>query len=89
MQNTLYLLQCRSLTYAQRSARILEHAGITGTVTRLPKSVADRGCGYGVIVTPGNIKKAMDVLRNAGLSPKRVFIKEPDESIREAADDLS
>ena len=88
-QNTQVLLSCRSLTYAQRSTRVLERAGITATVSRLPRSVSERGCGYCVIVAPRHLDRALERLSAAGLSPKRVFIRDAD-GIREAAEhDLS
>ena len=35
-----YLIVCRSLTYAQRTAAALERAGITAHILRSPKSIA-------------------------------------------------
>ena len=83
-----FLLMYRSLTYAQRSARTLERAGVTGTVIRVPRTVSERGCGYGVLVTPKNRARAMSVLSAAGLRPERTLIRE-DGTYREAGDDLS
>lgn len=80
-----FLLMCRSLTYAQRSARVLERAGITGTVTRLPRSAAVRGCGYCVIVAPRNRERALEILSAAGLAPERVLERRTDGSVGEAA----
>lgn len=45
---TQYLIMCRSLTYAQRSARLLERAGITATVVKAPQGLTTGGCGYAV-----------------------------------------
>lgn len=39
-----YLIVCRSLTYAQRTAAALERAGITAHILRSPKSIAGEGC---------------------------------------------
>ena len=41
-----YLIVCRSLTYAQRTAAVLERAGITARILRAPKSIAGEGCSY-------------------------------------------
>ena len=41
-----YLLICRSLTYAQRTAKALEHAGITAILTKVPLHISPDGCGY-------------------------------------------
>ena len=47
---TQYLIMCRSLTYAQRSARLLERAGITATVVKAPQGLSTSGCGYAVML---------------------------------------
>ncbi len=89
MQNTQYLLMCRSLTYAQRSARILERAGVTGTVSRIPRAAADRGCGYCVVVSARQKDRALAVLADAGLCPERVMMKKADGTLGEVAYDIS
>ena len=43
-----YLIVCRSLTYAQRTAAALERTGITARVLRSPKSIAGEGCSHSV-----------------------------------------
>ena len=68
-----FLLMCRSLTYAQRSARILERAGITAAVQRAPREITTRGCGYCVVVSARNGADSMERLTEAGLRPERVF----------------
>ena len=83
-----FLLMYRSLTYAQRSVRTLERAGITGTLTRVPKTVSRRGCGYGIIVAPRNRSRALTLLEAVGLSPERVLVRE-NGTYREAEHDLS
>ena len=37
-----YLIICRSLTYAQRTAQVLERVGIPGWVQRSPKLTSKR-----------------------------------------------
>ncbi len=80
-----FLFICRSLTYAQRAARLLERAGITGTVARVPKNVETRGCAYCVIVMPRNKERALEVLRSAGRMPERIFLRETGGQVREVA----
>lgn len=46
MMQRYCLIMCRSLTYAQRSSQVLEHAGITATVLKAPQSVSKTGCTY-------------------------------------------
>ena len=76
-----YLLSFRSLTYAQRAARILERAGITGTVSRVPKAAATRGCAYCVIVAARHKERAMAILAGAGIAPERVLLRRPDGTL--------
>lgn len=80
-----FLLMCRSLTYAQRSARLLDRTGIAASVMRAPRSISTRGCGYCVTVSAKNAARAAEVLRNAGLQPEKVFKREADGSYGEAA----
>lgn len=79
-----YLFTCRSLTYAQRGARVLERAGITGTVSRLPKGVSTRGCAYGIVVSARHKEKALKALSQSGLSPEKVFRRHEDGTVMEA-----
>ena len=88
MQNRQFLLMCRSLTYGQRCVHVLERAGITGTLTRAPRSVGGRGCGYCVIVSARNLDRALGTLGAAGLSPERILEKTPEGEYREAGHDL-
>ncbi|MBS7402886.1 MAG: DUF3343 domain-containing protein [Oscillospiraceae bacterium] len=69
-----YLLMCRSLTYAQRASRTLEHAGITATITKAPKSATGVGCGYCVKVSEKKLAPAIAALNKAGLGPARIFM---------------
>jgi len=43
---TQYLIMCRSLTYAQSSARLLERSGITVNVVKAPQTLSSGGCTY-------------------------------------------
>ena len=78
-----YLIVCRSLTYAQRTAAALERAGITARILRSPKSVAGEGCSHSVKVSERNLAPALVTLARVGLSPKRVFIMVSDGSYKE------
>ena len=71
-----YLLICRSITYAQRTARALESAGIRASVVRLPKNISIDGCGYCVRITGHGIATALSIVKNAGLPPVRIFARD-------------
>lgn len=75
-----YLIVCRSLTYAQRTAAALERAGIFARTIRSPKSVSSEGCSHCVRVARGDLELALTVLNRAGLAPKRVFAAQHDGS---------
>lgn len=83
-----YLLMCKSLTYAQRSSRTLEHAGITSVITKAPKSATGIGCGYCVKVTEKKLASALAALNAAGLGPSRVFLQTEDGYVSEVEHDL-
>lgn len=68
-----YLVMCKSLTYAQRTANLLGRSGIRGEILRAPHSLAVDGCGYCVKILGSYIRQAFVILRNNELMPKRVF----------------
>ena len=78
-----YLIICRSLTYAQRTAAALERAGITAPTLRAPKVVDQAGCSHAVKVSERRLADALLVLSRVGLSPKRVYVMSSDGSYKE------
>ena len=78
-----YLIVCRSLTYAQRTAAALERAGITAHILRSPKIIDQEGCSHSVKVAERSLADALTLLARAGLSPKRVFVMASDGSYKE------
>lgn len=69
-----YLMICRSLTYAQKAAKVLGKNGITVSVTRTPQEIAEKGCGYCIKVSERRLSQALVTLRNANLSPNKVYV---------------
>ncbi len=78
-----YLIVCRSLTHAQRTATALERGGITARILRSPKSIAGEGCSHSVKVSQRSLPEALRILQRAELSPKRIFITAGDGSYQE------
>ena len=78
-----YLIICRSLTYAQRTASLLERAGISAYIMRSPKSADAEGCSHAVRVRERNIALALKILAREEMSPKRVFLLAEDGSYQE------
>ena len=69
-----YLIVCRSLTYAQRTAAALERAGITARILRSPKLIDREGCSHSVKVAERSL---------TNLNPKRIFLQAEDGGYRE------
>ncbi len=82
---TRYYLTCRSLTYAQRTARVLDAAGISNKMTRTIQGMNTEGCGYAVTVREGTLLDALDVLKKSKLPPRKVFALLDGGAIREVA----
>lgn len=80
-----YLIMSRSLTYAQRSARLLERSGITAAVAKAPQLVSGNGCGYCVSVSYKNGRRAVEILEEAGLYTGKAYVLGADGTAREAA----
>ena len=77
-----YFLTCKSLTYAQRSSRILERSGISNTIVKSPPVISDRGCGYSVSVNLKNGRRAAEILRSNNLFGK-MFLQTDENGFRE------
>ena len=78
-----YLIVCRSLTFAQRTAAALERAGISAHILRSPKAISREGCSHSVKVSQKNLSRALIALNRAGVSPDQVYITSGDGSYRE------
>ena len=78
-----YLLICRSLTSAHRTAKALARVGITAIVTSVPQSITTDGCGYCVKVSAKYISDALVALKNAELYPVRVYVQYADNTFEE------
>lgn len=78
-----YLIICRSLTYAQRTATALERAGITAYIMRAPRGVAEKGCAYAVKISERRLPGALIALKRVGLIPDQIYIMSADGSYKE------
>lgn len=71
---TRYLFMCRSLTHAQRSARLLERAGITATVIKSESGLSPSGCRYAVQMMR-HFDDAVRILRGSDMIKGKVFLQ--------------
>ena len=75
---TNYLLTYRSLTYAQRTSRLLERAGTGVSIVRTPQEISTEGCGYALKIKERDLERALAVLKASDAYPKRIFRSCPD-----------
>ncbi len=78
-----YLITCRSLTSAQKTAQLLERNGISAVVIKAPQGLSSAGCGYAVSVYR-NISYAVSLLKNSKLLNGKVFERQANGAYREA-----
>lgn len=83
---TQYLLMCRSLTYAQKSVKLLERSGITAAaaVVKAPQGLSSSGCGYAVSLYR-NFDAALGLLRSSGLISGKIFSRADGGEYKELA----
>ncbi len=77
------LIMCRSLTYAQRALRTLERGGVTAALLKVPQSVSQTGCSYGLRISVRNLDYALRLLRENHNAYGKVFRYEADGSLTE------
>ena len=68
-----YILMCRSLTLAQRAARILQRSGMFAAVTKAPQSANPGGCTYGVKIAQRNLAAALAQLEQADIQVQKIL----------------
>ena len=63
----------RSITPAQRGQKVVVSAGIVCSLQRTPKQMAQQGCGYCLRLRPGDVARAVVLLRGQGLGFSKVY----------------
>ena len=63
----------RSVTFAQRAARILEKGGIDNILRRTPKTLSVRGCGYCLYLPVRHILAATALLDEGEIPYEKAF----------------
>ena len=75
-----YIFMCRSLTYAQSAARLLEKNAVSASVRKAPAGLSAAGCSYSVSVSYSRGPAAAAVLRREGLLQGKIFLRRDDGS---------
>lgn len=83
-----YLIMCRSLTSAQKSAALLERKGISASVIKAPQGLSTKGCGYALSLYR-NFEEASVLLKQNKLLNGKRFRHLGGGEYTEVLDDLS
>ena len=75
----------RSVAHAQRGERILEGAGIRCSLQRTPRWMEEQGCGYCLRVWTNDIGMVVDVLGQARIPIRRVYLQRSDGLLEEVS----
>ena len=78
-----YLFAARSVTHAQRMARLLSDACISAKIRRAGAAITERGCGY-TLEIPRRPARAMQACRAGGVLPVKVLFAS-DDGMQEVA----
>ena len=70
------LITFRSVTPAQRGESLLRKEGISCTLQRTPRVLADQGCGYSIRLKWGQLQKAVEILRQKGVAYGKAYTME-------------
>ena len=77
-----YLILCRSLTYAQKAAAVLERRGIDAPIIKAPLKLRERGCGYALSVSR-RFEEAVALLKEKHLLTGRLYSRTEEGEYRE------
>lgn len=67
------LITFRSVTPAQRGESLLRREGITATLQRTPRVLAEQGCGYSIRLSCGQLQLAVEALRQKGIAYRKTY----------------
>ena len=75
----------RSVTLSQKGESILGRAGVACSLRRTPRWMEEQGCGYSLRLRQGDASKAVELLRQAGISYRKVYLLRDGGSFEELA----
>ena len=80
----VYLIMCRSLTYAQRVCqRPRSGPGIPARVLRSPGEISPTGCSYSVKIAARNLARALTILNGTRLPYLGIYVNAAGYGYRE------
>lgn len=79
-----YLFAARSVTHAQRMARLLSDEGVPVKIRRAGNAITGHGCGYTLEVSAKYFARAAQACRAGGVLPVKVLFVS-DDGMQEVA----
>lgn len=67
------LITFRSVTPAQRGENLLRREGVTCSLQRTPKTLADQGCGYSLRLRCDMLYKGLELMRRQGIVFRKAY----------------
>ena len=68
-----HLITFRSVTPAQRAETLLRREGISCSLQRTPRVLAEQGCGYSLRIRFSHLPKAVELLREKGIGYRKLY----------------
>lgn len=79
------LFTFRSVTGAQRAARVLSGVGISAPIARTPQTLSENGCGYCLRVREAHCPQAAALMRRNGTEFQRAYRAGTDGQMEEVS----
>ena len=81
----VYFITFRSVTTAQRGEKLLSENRYRCILRRTPRWMEEKGCGYCLQLTVGDILPPVTLLRSAGIPLRKVYVQKENGSMEEVA----
>ena len=81
----VYFITFRSVTFAQRGEKLLAENGYRSVLRRTPRWMEEKGCGYCLQLTVGEILPPVILLREGGVPLRKVYVQKENGSMAEVA----
>ena len=79
------LITFRSVTPAQRGEKRLQKAGISCSLQRTPRWMAEQGCGYSLRIPSKEAANCAQLLRQEGIPFRKVYLYRENGNAEELA----
>ena len=75
----------RSVTPAQRGEGLLRRTGVDCKLQRTPRWMEEQGCGYSLRLHQKDAKNAGQILKNNGISYRKIYLQKENGAYEEMA----